>query len=206
MRRSVSAGIACGLMVLLLAGAAPASAAETPSAWGMTELTQALAQTRQAEADFTERKRSTLLTTELVTSGTLSFRAPDQLEKHVRKPFEERVVVHGDAITIERPAEGLRRQLSMETYPAVHVLVESLRATLAGDLASLERHYRLNLWGEARAWRLRLVPRDDAVLKYIESITFQGAHGRVATIETREAGGDTSLMTITTRAARAAER
>jgi hypothetical protein len=84
----------------------------------------------------------------------------------------------------------------LREQPALRALVESARATLAGDRALLERHYRVQFSGPRDAWRLQLVPRDAQVRGYVESITLSGAAARVQRIETLESSGDRSVMTI----------
>ena len=78
----------------------------------------------------------------------------------------------------------------------VEALVESVRATLAGDRAQLERHYRVQFSGRRDTWRLHLVPRSTQVRAHVESITVSGAAARAQRIEVLESSGDRSVMTI----------
>ena len=71
-----------------------------------------------------------------------------------------------------------------------------LRATLAGDLPQLERHYKLDFSGARGGWTLRLAPRDAQVKGYVETITLAGAEARLRRIEIVEASGDRSVMRI----------
>ena len=70
------------------------------------------------------------------------------------------------------------------------------RATLAGDLAELERHYKTEFSGTRASWSLRLVPREARVQRAVDSITLGGAGARLTKVDTLEANGDRSVMTI----------
>ena len=74
--------------------------------------------------------------------------------------------------------------------------VESFRSTLKGDLAALQRFYRVTLEGGEQRWQLALTPRDPKMSALIESILIGGGGGRISRIEVREAQGDRSVMTV----------
>jgi len=77
----------------------------------------------------------------------------------------------------------------------VRALVESLRATLAGDGAELERLYRVRVQGTRQRWTLALA-REVEVRWRRESIVIAGSGSRIGRLEILEAGGDGSVMTI----------
>jgi hypothetical protein len=102
--------------------------------------------------------------------------------------------VDGDLLTVER--EGKTRSLMLQGASLIATLVESLRATLAGDGVELERLYTVKLEGTKQGWTLKLVPRDFEVAGVVKSIGIDGSGSRVARIEILEPGGDSSVMTI----------
>ena len=132
----------------------------------------------------------------LELKGSLRYERPNRISKHVQSPFDELLSVEGDALTLVNRAKGEQRILSLREQPALGALVESVRATLAGDLAQLERHYKVELSGAREAWSLRLAPRAAQVRAYVETITIAGSAARVRRIEVLETGGDRSVMTI----------
>ena len=136
-----------------------------------------------------------LLTGPVELQGTLSYERPHRLAKHVQSPIDELLSVDGDALTVVN-TRGEKRVVSLREQPAAGALVASVRATLAGDLGELKRHYEADLEGARAAWRLRLVPRDRQVRRHVASITLAGAGARVQRIESLETSGDRSLMTI----------
>jgi hypothetical protein len=177
------------LLVLALSGSAHAAD------WSVATLFQMIAKERPTRATFHERKFMALLDRPLESSGELAFTPPDRLEKHTTKPREERVVVDRDRVTLERG--GKRHSLELRANPAVAVLVESLRATLAGDLAALTRSYSTGLEGTPERWRLTLRPLDPAGSELLERIDIDGEKALVKAVEIRQVGGDRSVMTIT---------
>lgn len=184
MKRSVLAS-------LCLAASLAAQAAE----WNVATLFDRLARERPGRAAFQEKKFVSLLDRPLESSGELAFVPPDRLEKRTVKPRPERVVVDRERVTLERG--GKTMSMGLRENPAVAVLVESIRSTLAGDLASLTRTYSVALEGTAARWRLILRPLDPAAATLVERIEIGGIEARVATVEIHQADGDRSVMTLT---------
>ena len=177
--------------LLVLALAVPAQAAD----WTVKELFQALARERPGRATFHERKFMALLDRPLESSGELAFTPPDKMVKHTRKPREEIVTVDSERVVLERG--GRRHIIGLRENPSVAVLVESIRATLAGDLAAVTYSYSVGLEGTPARWRLTLRPLDPAGQQIVERIDIDGAHAVVKAVEIRQADGDRSVMTIT---------
>jgi outer membrane lipoprotein-sorting protein len=164
--------------------------------WDLQAMMHAMAQVPSSHARFVETRQIALLTQPLELKGSLSYERPDRLSKHVQSPVDELLSVEGDALTVLNKANGEKRVLSLRDQPAAGALVASVRATLAGDLAQLERHYKLDFSGTRDSWSLRLVPRDARVARYVESITFAGADARLQQMDAVETSGDRSRMTI----------
>ncbi len=125
--------------------------AQQSQAWGITQLMQTLAQVKSSSAQFTERKTMRMLSEPLVTSGTLLYLAPDQVQKITVLPKRERVAVRGDTVTLDGGQDERSRTLSLSDYPEIGGIVEGIRATLAGDLPTLRRYYAVQLEAAARS-------------------------------------------------------
>jgi outer membrane lipoprotein-sorting protein len=178
----------------LLAAAAAAFAADPP--FTLERLMAALAAHGSGTVRFTEVKSSALLKAPIESRGTLSYAAPARLEKHTRSPRDERLIVDRDTVVIERAARGERLELRLADYPAIRASIESIRGTLAGDLAALRRHYRVELEGTWAEWRLHLLPSDPELAELVHKVLIGGRGDAVARIEILEASGDRSVMTI----------
>ncbi|WP_153117030.1 outer membrane lipoprotein carrier protein LolA [Rhodocyclus tenuis] len=181
------------LVVLVLVLLSPLASA---GSWGVNDLMQLLAQQKSGRATFTEKKTLSILDRPLESSGELAFTAPDRLEKRTLKPKPETLLLEGDRLTIDQ-AEKRRISLSLQDHPEVSAFVDSIRATLAGDRAALEKFYTVELSGSADKWQLVLVPSQSRMLAVISRIRIAGAQATVRTIEFEQADGDRSEMTIT---------
>ncbi len=186
-------------VVLAVLAASPARAVDPPLALG--PLMAALAKNGPGTVRFAETKTSALLKAPAESSGTLTYAAPSRLEKHTLEPRDERFAVDGDTVAIESTARNTgdkrRFELRLSEYPAIRAFVESIRGTLAGDLAALRRYYRVELDGTWSDWRLHLLPSDPQMAELVQKVLIGGAGGEVRRIEILETSGDRSVMTIT---------
>lgn len=179
------------LAVLLLSSAALAGAA----GWGVPRLMSLLGTAPHTKVSFDEVKRIGVLEVPLEQSGTLEYRAPHYLKKHVRLPEEQIFEIDGDRVRLIQPGVPAR-EVGLVEFPALSAFAEGFRALFAGDQGGLERHYQLVLAGEEQNWTLTLIPRDPRVAAYVTSLEFQGQRGRVDQLRIEESGGDSSVMSI----------
>jgi outer membrane lipoprotein-sorting protein len=164
--------------------------------WQTAQLMQLLAQKKSGKATFTEKKTIGLLEQPVLSSGNLSFTAPDKLEKITLTPQREALTLDGEMLTIER--QGKRKMtLRLEDQPEAAAFIASIRGTLAGDLSALEKYYLVELSGSADNWQLKLTPRQDDAGKIFSSIRIAGVQADVRTILLEQSDGDHSEMTIT---------
>ncbi len=163
--------------------------------WDLAQLMQERREVAHARARFTEERHSALFERPVMVAGTLYYAAPARVEKHVESPFTERYIVDGDSLRIEHGAKDART-VSLRSRPLLWAFVESMRATLAGDLETLQRFYEVRLEGEREHWRLALVPLQEQMRALVEAIRIEGSGADVTAIEILEAGGDRSRMKI----------
>jgi len=189
--------IVCAALALVVLGLPTGARAASDPAWGVEQLMQRLAQVKSSRATFVERKHLRILNAPLESSGTLVYTAPGSLEKRTLKPKPETLVLEKDTLTFEDATRKRRRTLRLQDYPQVWAFVESIRSTLAGDLQSLNRFYRVALEGSETDWRLTLDPRDPDIQRMVSQIRISGSRTSIRSIEITEAEGDRSAMTIT---------
>ncbi len=170
----------------------PAAAQE--ESWDFARLMGELAQVQTSRARYSEVRRVALLQKPLQLSGTLLYARPGRIEKRQTLPIEEVISVDGDWLSVER--QGKTQRISLQSATLVAALVESLRATLAGDGAELERLYRVKVQGTRQRWTLALAPREVEVAGVVKSIVIAGSGSRIGRLEILEPGGDGSVMTI----------
>ena len=178
------------------AGAQDAGTQQDAAGWGVQQLMRELGAVKRSQSRFVERKYLKVLKAPLELRGTLSYVAPGNLVKRTLSPKPETLTVEGDRLTLESAARNGRRTLQLRDYPVLWAFVESIRSTLGGDIAALERFYRVELEGSRARWRLYLVPRDPDMRAVISLINIGGSRDRVQRIEVQETRGDRSVTTI----------
>ncbi len=187
----VSILFACVLTAFPLLITHAASAADIE----LAELMRTLADVRTAKGRFTEYKYLSILNEPLILKGSVQYTAPDYVRKEYDSPDSESYEVRGENLTIEFP-DGRRRELSIDEHPVLRAFVESYRGTLAGDLETLKRYFDLELSGDMYDWQLRLTPIRKNLAEILSAVVMLGRGGTVYSVETLEAGGDRSIMTV----------
>ena len=174
----------------LACGAAPAQDG------ALGQVMRLLSEVKASSVRFSETKKMAALSEPLVLSGRLSYVRGGRIEKEVASPYRERTTIEGDTMTVESPARGESRSYALRSSPAAWAFAEGLRATLGGDLAALERYYRVSFSGGVDDWRLELAPRGEEMARYVRSIGFRGRRADITQIAIDEAGGNATLMAI----------
>jgi len=164
--------------------------------WTLKRLMRELGSVRSARARFSETKYLKMLDRPIQSSGTLAWDAPSRLEKLTLLPKRERMLVEQDKVTLEIGTPPKRRVISMTDYPLLRAFIESIRATLAGDLASLERFYRVEFHGSSDGWRIKLEPSEAKTKSVVRVIRIFGSGGEIGTVEVEQSDGDRSVMTM----------
>ena len=181
------------LPIIVMALAATTAQAAAPSQ-DLDSLMGLLAQRQHGHVSFTEKHFLAVLDRPVESSGELLYDAPDRLEKRTLKPKPETLVLQHGVITAQRGRHTYT--LNLSDYPQIVPLIDSIRATLAGDRASLERLFKVTFDGALEQWTLVLAPSDPAVAKSVREIRIEGARDAIHTVEIQQADGDRSLLTI----------
>ena len=174
-------------------GAAPPGAAGG-AADALDQVMHSLAQRRHGQVSFVEQQFLSLLKRPVESYGELTYDAPDHLEKRTIEPRPETLVVDGEVVTVRRGRRS--HMLDLKAYPQILPFIESIRATLAGDRAALERLFRLQFTGSELRWTLVLTPLDAQLAKTVAEIRIDGSQDELSRVEIRQPDGDRSLMTL----------
>ncbi len=160
----------------------------------LDRLMSLLAQRRHGHVSFVEKKYISVLDRPVESSGELLYEAPDHLEKRTLEPRPESLVLEGGMVSAQR---GRRHYvLDLRQYPQVLPFIESIRATLAGDRAALERVFNVQFSGDLNRWTLSLAPLDPKLSATVREIHIDGEKDSIRTVEIQESDGDRSLLTI----------
>jgi hypothetical protein len=177
------------ITVLALVASAPARAA-----FGFDDLMTTLAQRKSGQARFAEERFVSGLDQTLNYTGTMSFNAPDRLERQTLTPRRESFIVEGNQLTLQR---GDRvRHLALDSVPELAAMVAAMRGTLSGDGSALRRYFKATVDGGAARWTLTLVPLESRLLGVVRLLRIDGMHADVRVVELQLADGDRSVTTI----------
>jgi outer membrane lipoprotein-sorting protein len=179
---------ALGMGTVSLAMAAPANI-------DLPALAALLAQRKSAEARFTEERFVSGFEGPLRASGTLSFTAPDRFSRQTLEPQAESMSVEGNIVILKRGKRS--RQMALDAVPELTALVEAMRGTLNGDVATLQKHFNTRVEGQNNLWILTLTPLDIRLAAQVRELKIAGVGPDLRSVELWLSGGDRSLMTIT---------
>ena len=160
----------------------------------IARLMQLLASAPEGEVAYTEKKYSALLTEPVVSSGTLSYRRPDIVEKNMVLPRKESFRIVGEALIVAR--KGTEKRYPLSSQPLLSAFAASLRGVLGGDVKLLNQHFQLALSGSEQQWQLEMTPTEADITRYVERIFVTGHGSQVEQIEVREGSGDRSVLQV----------
>ena len=158
-------------------------------------LLQRLARPAPSSTPFVEAHFSQLLAHPLVVSGKLEYLGKDALARSVEAPYHERSEIRGDTVSLQRESQPART-FSLQRAPELRSLRASFAALLAGDRATLEEQFTLDLHGDDANWTLGLTPRDPHVLEHIRSVLVFGSNSEPHCLVTFEANDNTTILLL----------
>ena len=190
MRARIGIRVFLSLSLAALIASGTATAAE----WNAARLMQDLARQRGGKVAFSEKKYIALLDRPVESAGELIYQPPARLEKRTLKPKVESLVLDRDVLVVERGKQ--KYTLQLQQYPEITAIVGTIRNTLAGDLAALEKQYRVDLQGSPERWSLTLLPSDPRIAAIVQKIVISGTRDELREIEMLQGDGDRSVMQI----------
>jgi hypothetical protein len=162
-----------------------------------------IARPAPSSTPFVEVRGSRLLKNPLRLSGEYGRPDDDTLVREVRAPYAEKTTLRAGEAVIERAGQAPRR-FALSRAPELAGLQNSFGALLAGDVAALQRHYRLQTEGTRQRWVLTMTPKDAALQKRMREIVLFGRGAELRCIEARPAGQGDVQRTLLAGAAQQA--
>jgi hypothetical protein len=162
------------------------------------DLQRLLIPNSKAAVNFEEVRESPWLAAPIVSKGSMQV-TPDGLEKRVESPKRETWRLLADRVEWQS-ADGRVNQIAYARAPALGALAGVMRRVIAGDLAGLQKDFDVQLAGDERAWRARLVPRDPQIRGQLESIEVQGTGGAIQVLVVVDRQGEKTTTRLQPRA------
>lgn len=178
------------LVVVLLALAAPAGAAE----WSVDALGAALRQDPSARVAFTEERHISYLKVPLVSRGVLQFK-DDVLRKTVTSPTNETFEIRQHEVVHIGPGDETTR-IALVGQPVLQSLAVILRSILTGNLEPVRNQFDMSLSGNSAHWDLDLSPRTNELRHHLDRVALSGTRGRLDEIVVAERNGDRTVISI----------
>ena len=185
-----SARLAATALVCAFASAVTTAAPE----FDLAQLMAMLAQVDQSLVAFEETRHLALLSKPIVRRGTLHYVRPDRLEMRVVSPIQETTEIVGSRVRVESP-DGTR-EWDLTREPVALAWIEGIRASLAGDTASLTRQFRVTLRGSPAEWELHLEPSAASVAAALLRVDVHGREAQLTSIVILDAQGDRISIAI----------
>jgi hypothetical protein len=161
----------------------------------LAELESLLQAAAKPDVPYVETRESPWLSSPVTTRGTLHI-TPKALEKRVEQPRKETWRLLEDRVEWQGASAAERKQILFGQSPALQALADVTRRAAAGDLAALERDFKVTITGDERVWSVRLQPRTPLVARQLESVELQGTGGQLRVLVVAERQGERTTTRI----------
>lgn len=182
-----SAALACATLSLT-----PRSEAQ---AGELDALLRRFASIERMSCRFREEKRIALLTTPIVSEGTIHYARPDRMARRVTSPSPQVLLLEGSRLQMGE--SGRVETIDLDAQPVVRSFVDGIVLLLRGDRAGLERTYRATYAGGAEGWTLVLRPRSSPLDRFLREMRFEGDASGLRRMLMEEVSGDTTTTVFT---------
>lgn len=172
------------------------SVARAQTAGSVDALLTRMASIQSFECSFHEEKRIALLSSPIVTDGTIHYVRPGRMARRVTTPSTQIVLIEGTSL---RMWDGSHEErIDLAEQPVVRSFVDSVISLLSGDRAALERSYTLSMTSSSAGHVLTLTPRAAPLSQFVSRIQFTLSPTYDLTrMEMSEVSGDVTVTTFT---------
>lgn len=140
---------------------------------------------------FHEVKQIALLSSPIVTDGTIAYARPGRL---ARRSGSTTVLISGSSLQMSEA--GRVQRIDLASQPIVRSFIDSFVQLLAGDRAGLERGYALSFAADAEGWTLTLRPRAAPLTQFLRDVVFRGRGDDLLSMTMTEVSGDVTTTTF----------
>lgn len=154
-------------------------------------------------AEFTEERTTRLVNKPIVSSGTMSFQAPNKFRREVKGSSPSLAVCNGTELWIYYPAFS---EAEHYTLGQRQIFDDSLAALTAGlNFDGVEKYFRVTARKDGDRYSVSLVPKSSGLKKYITTLeVILDDNGNVSKTDATLPKGDRVVTTY--RAAKSAKQ
>jgi len=157
-----------------------------------TQVAAQLAHPAVLRGEFEQQRQVQGFAKPLVSRGSFVVARGQGVLWDTRTPFASQLVLNRTQIRATQDG-GAAFRLDASSEPAVRVINSVLFGLLDGDLQALAAHFRVAGEAGAKAWQIRLEPKDAAIARLMSGIELEGDQ-YVRRIRITEASGDRSNL------------
>jgi Outer membrane lipoprotein carrier protein LolA-like len=156
--------------------------------------------TRLGEADtavipFVENRRMGILKKPVELSGTMRYSRKAGLSIAWEQP-KPRVLIIDDIGLIERQPDGHERRIAANDRPELAVLTDIYLNLLRGKPAGLFNVCEVYFMGNANAWQIGLIPKDESLRRHTGRVLIGGGGREIAQISNLLENGDRRTLRL----------
>lgn len=158
--------------------------------WSVPALLEQLSEDPPDVLEFEEVRDVELMQTRVRAEGTIRFEPPDTVIRSLGSPYQQRIVIQGERVTVEERGE-VKHELHRDDDAGLGAM-SRLMGALYGqvDAAELEAYFDMRLEGDREDWRWILKPTAGEARRRVERMTLEGEGARVERTTLREGDGD----------------
>lgn len=148
------------------------------------------------ECSFIQKQNLSLLSEEMTSKGTMTFRKPDQLLWVYNTPYEFVFLMNGSNITTK--SEGRVMSFDSGSSPLMKELCKIMIAGLKGDTKSLETSFNASYYTNGRQVKVSMLPKSRSLASVFKRIDlyFDATTMLVSSIDMAEPSGDNTTINI----------
>ncbi len=165
MRAFLTALLTCFVMQTAIAQGTPMTKAQGDQF--EQELLKSTSNTQSLQSDFTQYKHMDLLTNDIVSSGTMSFRSPNTVKWAYTKPYDYSIIFRDGKMKVNDA--GRKSEVDIGSHKLLTQLNDMMTKSVRGDLFR-DPAFIVSLFSGAKYDVVVLKPKDKVLAGYIKQL------------------------------------
>ena len=148
----------------------------------------------QVQSDFQEEKNVKMLNKPIVSSGRISFQAPNKFRREAKGSSPSITVSNGQQLWIYYPKFNSAEHYSLGKRSPLDAGIAAITASL--NLENVEATYHITATKEADGYQLQLLPRNPSMKRFLQTFSIKiNNELQVARTEMVQPNGDRIVTT-----------
>lgn len=131
------------------------------------ELLKSTANTQTLQSDFTQYKHMDLLTNDIVSSGTMSFRSPNTVKWAYTKPYDYSIIFKDGMMKVNDA--GRKSEVDIGSHKLLAQVSDMMTKSVRGDLFK-DPAFNVSLFSGTKYDVVVLKPKDKVLAGYVKQL------------------------------------